>query len=136
NIRTGKTVGEHNGVMLYAATIGQRKGLGVAGGGTPLYVAGKDIPANTLFVSDEQPKSSEIIVRNLNWVSGEKPKFPARFSAKIRTPQAMQACAVEETADDELRVQFDTPQHSAAPGQACVFYDWDVVLGGGIIVAS
>ncbi|OHA05797.1 MAG: tRNA 2-thiouridine(34) synthase MnmA [Candidatus Sungbacteria bacterium RIFCSPLOWO2_01_FULL_47_32] len=136
HVRTGKVVGEHNGVMLYAATIGQRKGIGVHGGKTPMYVAGKDIPTNRLFVSDEQSKSSEVIIHNLNWISGGTPKLPARLSAKIRTPQKLQACLVEETGRDELRVRFDLPQNSVAPGQACVLYDGEVVLGGGIIAAS
>lgn len=133
NEKTGKVVGEHNGVSLYAVTIGQRHGLGVAGG-EPLYVSSKDVSANTLYVNSKQPNSFEIIVRNLNWISGE-PDFTRKLSAKIRTPQKAQSCFVEKTGEDEIRVKFDTPQNSVAPGQACVLYDGEVVLGGGIITS-
>lgn len=131
--KSGKIIGEHNGASLYAVTIGQRHGLGVAGG-EPFYVSRKDILANTLYVNSKQPNASEIVVRNLNWISGE-PDFAKKLSAKIRTPQPTQSCLVEKTGEDEIRVKFDIPQNSVAPGQACVLYDGEVVLGGGVIVA-
>ena len=135
----GRVVGQHNGVMLYAYTLGQKvgykDGFGVAGGFGRRYLVGRNIKENTLYVGSYQPQSSEITVRNLNWLTETELSFPLRCSAKIRTPQEMQPCFVEKTGEDEIRVKFDTPQNSVAPGQACVLYDGEVVLGGGIIVS-
>ena len=135
----GREVGRHNGVMLYAMTIGQKvgfkDGFGVPGGNGRIYVSRKDILGNILYVAPSQPVADVVVVRNLNWFTEFSPIFPLRCSAKIRTPQKAQSCRVEKTGEDEIRMYFDTPQNSVAPGQACVLYDGEAVLGGGVIVS-
>ena len=134
----GQEVGTHNGVMLYAATIGQKvgfkDGFGVPGGNGRKYVVGRNISTNSLSVASAQPASSRVVVRNLNWLVEEKPSFPLRCLGKIRTPSKAAPLRAELVGDDEMHVVFDEPQTAPALGQACVLYDGEMVLGGGTIV--
>jgi len=136
--RDGKTLGEHQGLAFY--TIGQRKGLGVASP-VPLYVLGKDAATNTLVVGGEgELGSCELIAKDVNWISGEAPQESFRAEVKTRYT-AREAWAEITPLDDNqpgktfpsLRVRFDAPQRDITPGQAAVFYDGDLVLGGGMI---
>ena len=128
----GRALGDHNGLANY--TIGQRKGLGVASP-VPLYVLGKDAITNTLVVgTQEELGSYELTARDVNWVSGEAPVEPFRAEVKIRYT-AKEAWAMVTPLDDgQARVQFDAPQRDITAGQAAVFFQGDLMLGGGIIL--
>ena len=128
----GRALGDHNGLANY--TIGQRKGLGVASP-VPLYVLGKDAITNTLVVgTQEELGSYELTARDVNWVSGEAPVEPFRAEVKIRYT-AKEAWAMVTPLDaGQARVQFDAPQRDITAGQAAVFFQGDLMLGGGIIL--
>ncbi len=130
--QAGEVLGEHSGLANY--TIGQRKGLGVASP-VPLYVLGKNAVTNALVVGrQEELGSSELTARDVNWLSGEVPLDAFRAEVKIRYT-AKEAWAVVTPLDDaRARVQFDTPQRDITAGQAAVFFQGDVMLGGGIIL--
>jgi tRNA-uridine 2-sulfurtransferase len=137
--RDGKVLGEHQGLAYY--TIGQRKGLGVASH-VPLYVLAKDVATNTLLVgSEEELGSRELIVKDVNWISGNAPGGSFRAEVKTRYT-AKEAWAVitplgvSQSAEAfcSFRVRFDAPQRDITPGQAAVFYEGDLVLGGGTII--
>ena len=130
--RDGQTLGEHNGLANY--TIGQRKGLGVASP-VPLYVLGKNASTNTLVVGTQgELGERELTARDINWLSGRAPADPFQAEVKIRYT-AMEASAwVTPLEADQVKVQFDEPQRDITAGQAAVFFDGDVVLGGGIIL--
>jgi len=130
--REGAVLGEHKGLANY--TIGQRKGLGVASG-VPLYVLGKDAASNSLRVGTrEELGSQELIAEGVNWISGAPPEKSFRAAVKIRYT-AKEAPAEVKLLDDGARaeVRFDAPQRDITAGQAAVFYNGDLVLGGGII---
>lgn len=132
----GKIIGKHYGLMNY--TFGQRKGLGIGGVGTgePWFVAEKDLDKNILYVvqGENHPKlfSYGLKATNLNWVS--KSEVPKEFTctAKFRYRQKDQRVKVI-TDGDKCTVIFDKPQKAITPGQAVVFYNGEVCLGGGII---
>ena len=130
--RDGAILGEHSGLANY--TIGQRKGLGVTSG-IPLYVLAKDAATNTLHVGPrEELGSRELIAEDVNWTSGRRPQSPFRAGVKIRyTAKEAPAEVHELDHGGRVRVRFDTPQRDITPGQAAVFYDGDLLLGGGII---
>ena len=131
--RTGQVLGQHNGLANY--TIGQRKGLGVRSP-VPLYVLGKDANTNTLVVGEaDELGRDELAAKDVNWISGEAPKKPFRAEVKIRYT-ARETGALVTPIDDgkQVRVRFDAPQRDVTPGQAAVFYDGDVLVGGGIII--
>jgi tRNA-specific 2-thiouridylase len=127
---SGNVVGQHRGVPHY--TIGQRRGLGIAAG-RPIYVTRIDAASNTVTVGD----ADELLCAVLE---AERTRFlvdtPDRFraNAKIRYLHRDAPATVERTSANTVRVTFDQPQRAVTPGQAVVFYDRDVVLGGGWIV--
>jgi tRNA-specific 2-thiouridylase len=128
----GEVVGEHSGLANY--TIGQRKGLSVSSS-VPLYVVSKDVAANTLVVGGQaELGSNELTASDVNWVSGHAILGSFRAEVKIRYT-AKEAPAVVTTLEDGGRVQvrFDTLQRDITPGQAAVFYQGEVLIGGGII---
>ncbi|MBP5604478.1 MAG: tRNA 2-thiouridine(34) synthase MnmA [Ruminiclostridium sp.] len=128
---SGKVLGRHNGLINY--TIGQRKGLGIAFG-KPVYVIGKDLAENTLIVGDEDELMRRVLTAfDLNWIAFERPEKPFSCSAKIRYRMPEQPCTVYPCEDGKVRVEFDEPQRAVTPGQRVVFYDGDIVIGGGII---
>jgi tRNA-specific 2-thiouridylase len=129
--REGKALGEHNGLANY--TIGQRKGLGVASP-IPLYVLGKDAVTNTLVVgTQEELGSRELMARDLNWVSGEVPAEPFCAEVKIRYTAKESPALVTPLSGGQVKVQFDAPQRDITAGQAAVFYQEDLMIGGGLI---
>ena len=134
---SGKTIGQHNGAWYY--TIGQRHGLGL-GGGQPYYVSQKDVINNVITVTtkdyDTPVYHSSTQINDIHWIN-EAPKLPLKCRAKIRYQQPDQDCVIERTSfrndGSSYLVKFTNPQFAIASGQAVVFYDGDVVLGGGII---
>ena len=129
--RDGRSVGAHNGLANY--TIGQRKGLGLASP-VPLYVLGKDSMTNTLIVgTQDELGSRELTARDVNWVSGNVPGEPFRAEVKIRYTAKESEALVTTLEGNRVLVQFDAPQRDITPGQAAVFFQGDLMLGGGII---
>jgi tRNA-specific 2-thiouridylase len=130
--RAGVVVGRHNGLANY--TIGQRKGLGVASP-VPLYVLSKDAARNALVVGTlEELGFSGLTAREVNWVSGEAPREPFRAEVKIRYTAKEAGALVAPLNGGQVRVEFDAPARDVTAGQAAVFYQGDVMLGGGVIV--
>jgi tRNA-specific 2-thiouridylase len=130
--RAGTSIGEHTGLANY--TIGQRKGLGVASA-VPLYVLGKNAQTNALIVgTQEELGSHELTARDVNWLSGETPQESFRAEVKIRyTAKEAAATVIPINNARQARVQFDAPQRDITAGQAAVFYQNDLMIGGGII---
>jgi tRNA-specific 2-thiouridylase len=129
--RAGQSIGEHNGLANY--TIGQRKGLGIASA-VPLYVLGKNAVTNALVVgTEDELGSSELTARDVNWMSGEPRAEPFRAEIKIRYTAKEAWALVTPLNGGQIKVQFDAPQRDITAGQAAVFYQGDLVLGGGII---
>jgi tRNA-specific 2-thiouridylase len=126
----GSRLGEHEGIELY--TIGQRRGLGVAGG-RPLYVV-DIVPSENAVVlgAREEAMSGRFTVLNPNWIAwGELPsEFDALVKIRYLHPGARAHIAVK---DDWAKVELEEPQFAVAPGQSAVFYDGDTVLGGAVI---
>jgi len=130
--REGETLGAHNGLANY--TIGQRKGLGVASP-VPLYVLGKNAANNTLIVGEQNELgSSELTARDVNWVSGEVPSDGFKANVKIRYTAKEVSAWVMPIGADQVQVRFDAPQRDITAGQAAVFYQDDLLIGGGIIL--
>ena len=129
--RDGNAVGEHTGLANY--TIGQRKGLGLASP-VPLYVLGKNAEENTLIVGTQDELGSlELTARDVSWSSGEVPTKPFRAEVKIRYTAKEAEALVLPVGEKQVQVQFDAPQRDVTAGQAAVFYQGDVLIGGGII---
>jgi tRNA-specific 2-thiouridylase len=129
--RAGKMIGEHQGLAYY--TIGQRKGLGISSP-VPLYVLAKNALTNTLVVGIEAELGSrELIAQDVNWIAGEAPG--ESFRAQVKTRYTAKEAWAEVTPLDgnKVEVRFDAPQRDITPGQAAVFFDGDIVLGGGLI---
>ncbi len=129
--RAGKVMGRHKGIPFY--TIGQRRGLGI-GYKEPLYVIGIDIKGNRVVAGPKRDVlKRSFIADRLNWVSAEKVEGPLRIKAKIRYNHKMSPATVTKLSDAEVQVDFDRPQEAPTPGQAVVFYDEGLVVGGGWI---
>ncbi len=127
----GQVVGEHQGLAFY--TIGQRKGLGIASP-EPFYVLEKDISKNVLVVGRKDALGKmELMASRVNWVSSEPPGGPFQAGIKIRYKALFAEGTVLPVGETEAVVRFDQPVMGITPGQAAVFYDGDVCLGGGII---
>ncbi len=130
--RQGRQLGTHPGLAFY--TIGQRKGLGIASP-APLYVLEKDTTQNALIVGpSEELGMRELVAERVNWVSGEAPPAPFRAQVKIRYRAGLAWGMVTPLDNGDARVVFDAPLRDITPGQAAVFYDGEIVLGGGVIV--
>jgi len=128
----GRSIGQHNGLANY--TIGQRKGLNVASP-VPLYVMTKRAEGNTLVVGTlDQLGFTELIARDVNWVSGETPREPFRAQVKIRYTAKEVEALVSPLEGDQASVKFDAPVRDVTAGQAAVFYQGEIMLGGGIII--
>ncbi len=128
---SGRVYGRHEGLINY--TVGQRKGLGIAFG-KPMYVIGKNMTDNTLIVGEtHELMRRELTADDMNWIAFEKPGAPFTCKAKIRYRMNEQPCTVYPRQDGSVRVEFDEPQRAVTPGQRVVFYDGDIVIGGGVI---
>jgi tRNA-specific 2-thiouridylase len=133
--REEKVLGQHNGLPNY--TIGQRKGLGLSSPDA-LYVLGKDAGTNTLVVGlAAELGTHELLAININWTSGVIPIEV--FHAEVKTRYTANPAPALVTPFDngtKAMVRFVSAQRDLTPGQAAVFYDSDVVMGGGLIVNS
>jgi tRNA-specific 2-thiouridylase len=126
----GRRLGRHGGVHRF--TVGQRKGLGIATG-SPLYVLSLDPAKQQVTVgADQELYSSTCDVRNVNWIAFEQPPATLRATVKIRHQHAP-APATLHCDGAGARVEFDSAQRAISPGQAAVFYQDDLVIGGGWI---
>ena len=127
----GRILGTHSGIHHY--TIGQRRGLGVAHA-TPLYVLEIRPEENVVVVGERSLLSKKRcrIVRP-NWISIPELAEPLRVQAKIRSRHAAAWATIAPHEDGSVDVNFDLPQAAISPGQACVFYQGEVVVGGGWI---
>ena len=128
----GNMLGEHNGIIRY--TIGQRKGLGIALG-KPAFVLEKDATGNTVTLDTDESLLfyRRVLVKNTNFHPFETLTEPIRVSAKLRYRHEAQPALLSPAGDGAL-IEFDEPQRAPSAGQSAVFYNGDILLGGGIIV--
>jgi len=130
--RAGKVLGQHKGLPFY--TIGQRKGIGLAAA-EAYYVLDTDPERNALIVGFESELGQATMrVGRVNWVSGIAPEESFTAGIKIRYKAAERRGAVTPIGNDRAEASLDEPARDITPGQAAVFYDGDVCLGGGIIL--
>lgn len=127
----GKILGRHKGIINY--TVGQRRGLGITLG-TPMYVTKINAEDNTVTLSDEPLESKEIYLEDVNLISVEKLDAPMEVTAKVRSTAKPQAAVIYPPENGIMKVEFESPVSNPTPGQACVFYDFDTVVGGGTII--
>src|SRR6202047_3699369 len=128
----GEVIGEHGGVHNF--TVGQRKGLGVATG-SPLYVIQISGAQKQVIVGGEEHLYSRTLrARRVNLIAVDDLREPMRVTVKIRHRHEPAPAMMEKIGDDEILATFDQPQRAITPGQAAVFYDGDIVVGGGWIV--
>jgi tRNA-specific 2-thiouridylase len=129
--KNGNLLGTHHGVIDY--TIGQRKGLGISSSG-PLYVVEIDSQSNTVIVGEKADVySREFTVTDLNWIPFDKLTEPRTFKTRIRYLHAEAEAVISPIDDNKTGVKFTDPQMAVTPGQAAVFYEDDMVIGGGTI---
>ena len=127
----GRVIGEHGGIHNF--TVGQRKGLGVATG-SPLYVLQIKGDTRQVVVGDQANLYSQTMVtRKINFISIDDLRQTMQVNVKIRHRHEAAQATIQKTGDDEIQVTFAEPQRAITPGQAAVFYDGDVVVGGGWI---
>ena len=130
--RSGETLGEHKGLAFY--TIGQRKGLRIAAD-MPFYVLEKDIQNNILVIGgSEELGRQELTAGKVNWISNKKLSDPIRAHVKIRYQSPDIGAIIIPLNNDHVQVKFDQPVRDITPGQAAVFYQDEVCLGGGMIL--
>jgi tRNA-uridine 2-sulfurtransferase len=127
----GRVLGRHEGIHNF--TVGQRKGLGVATG-SPLYVININGAEGKVTVGgNDDLLSRKLIAHRMNWIAIDNLREPIRVVAKIRHRHEPAPAVVENAGNSEVLVTFDEPQRAITPGQAVVFYDGDLVVGGGWI---
>ena len=127
----GTVLGAHKGQLHY--TIGQRKGLGIAYQ-YPLYVIRKDVGKNIVYLGPQDALFSDtVIAEHCNLISIPELKEPVRVTAKPRYRAKDVPAVIEPLDDGTVKVTFDEPQRALTPGQAIVFYQDNVVVGGGTI---
>ena len=131
----GRVVGEHIGLMYY--TIGQRKGLGIGGAGDAWFVMGKKIAENVLLVGQgfehDYVYANEAIVCDVNWIPTGKFEGIYSCTAKFRYRQKDVPVQIEWLEEGALKVKCLEATRAITPGQAAVFYDGEVCLGGGFV---
>ncbi|HAS91063.1 MAG TPA: tRNA 2-thiouridine(34) synthase MnmA, partial [Clostridiales bacterium] len=127
----GNIIGEHKGIIHY--TVGQRKGLGIALG-KPVYVIDKNKELNTVTIgSEEELYSKTLKATELNMIAVEKLTSTMKATVKTRYSQKETEALIHPDGEDSIIVEFIHKQRAITPGQAVVFYDGDIVIGGGTI---
>jgi tRNA-uridine 2-sulfurtransferase len=127
----GNVLGRHKGIIYY--TIGQRKGLGISLG-KPAFVVDIDIDANRVILGNESDLYTDSLTAyNINYVSIEKPDSETRVTAKIRYYAPEAPATLYPLKNNRIQLVFDKPQRAITPGQSVVFYEDDLLVGGGII---
>ncbi len=127
----GHVLGTHQGQLHY--TVGQRKGLGIALG-APAYVVAKSAADNTVTLgTNEDLFTSRLVAKSINLIPEDTLRAPRKLHAKVRYSQSATLARVEQTGEDELTVEFDTPQRAISKGQSLVLYEDDYLFGGGVI---
>jgi len=130
----GTVLGRHAGLVNY--TVGQRRGLGLAAG-RPLYVTALDPSRNAVVVGGEDEVEVQVILaEQVNFISIPDLEGPVGVEAKIRHTHEAAAAWIEPAEDGLIRVRFERAQRAPAPGQSVVFYQGDLVVGGGVIARS
>ena len=132
---SGRVVGHHEGLMYY--TLGQRRGLGIGGGGNGQrwFVIEKDVKHNRLIVSqgeDDRLYTPRAEASEATWISGEAPGTEIECMVRLRHRQPLQKCRIQ-ISGEKVHMEFDQPQRAVTPGQSAVFYQGDVCLGGAIV---
>ena len=132
NIDNNEILGQHIGLMYY--TIGQRRGLNIGGYDNRMFVVGKDLNKNILYVAlgddNEYLYSDACLVEDVNWISNNK---YTECTAKFRYRQPDNNVILEVIDDKHILVKYPQKVKAVTPGQACVFYKDEECLGGGII---
>ena len=127
----GKKIGRHNGQRCY--TIGQRKGIGIAYS-EPLYVIGRDMSRNFVILGrNDELFTKKFTVRSANFSGCDDIREDLRCEVKIRYRANQVKCRLIPLGDGRLTVETDEPVRAVTPGQSAVFYDGEMLLGGGII---
>jgi tRNA-specific 2-thiouridylase len=130
----GKVIGTHNGIIKF--TVGQRKGIRIGGQKEPLFVVQINADENSITVGPKAALAvSALTAVNLNWIALEKPDRELYASVKLRSQQKEIPCEITVENNQMAKVTFSIPQFGATPGQSVVFYQGEVVLGGGVIQA-
>jgi len=132
--RAGRVLGTHRGIIHY--TVGQRRGLGIAAG-EPLFVLAIDAEANTVVVGGRAALDAPGLVTGpANWLQPAPPPSGARAEVQIRSRHRPAAARLHPQEGGSVEVRFEMPQAAVTPGQACVFYDGDRVMGGAEIARA
>jgi tRNA-specific 2-thiouridylase len=132
--RLGNTLGTHGGIAGF--TVGQKRGLGLAAG-RPLYVIDLDPARDTVTVGGAaELEHDRLVATAVNFIACAPPTAPLRVAAKIRHSHQPAPATVRALDGDAAEVVFDSPQRAVSPGQSVVFYDGDIVVGGGVISRS
>jgi len=127
----GKVLGKHKGIPFY--TIGQRRGLGIAVG-KPLYVVRIDAEKNAIYVGEnEELFKSSFVISDVNWIAFDNLNKEIDCEIKIRYQHIPQKGKIYPLTEDQVMVKFNQPERAITPGQSAVFYEGEVVMGGGII---
>jgi len=127
----GAVVGEHRGAAFY--TIGQRRGIGAVGGQRRYVIALEAADRRVIIGPETSLYQREILVNPFHWVSVPPQTEPLRGTAKVRYRATEAAATLAGSPDGSVTIRFDAPQRAIAPGQSAVFYDGDLVLGGGTV---
>ena len=129
--KEGKILGEHQGIPFY--TIGQRKGLGVSLN-KRMYVTEINSHKNVIILSDDKDLyKDKLLVKDLSFISGDKLSNSIKAEVKIRYNSKKSPANISPYNEDKILIDFENPQRAVTPGQSAVFYQGDVVVGGGII---
>ena len=131
---SGRVLGMHNGIHHY--TIGQRRGIGISHS-EPLYVLEIRLMENIIVVGERRLLGRRFcLVERINWIAINDLTEPLRVTAKIRSHHTPAPALIEPRGDDCVLVTFNSPQAGVTPGQACVFYQDAIVIGGGWITSG
>ena len=133
-LQGGEAIGRHKGLIHY--TLGQRKGLGIAYK-EPLYVLAKDAASNTVVLGTEKDLyKKEFLVGDCNFIAIEELTGPMKVTCKVRYRMQDEPAIIEPVSAGKVKVTFMKAQRAITSGQAAVFYDGNIVVGGGTIIAD